>query len=1145
MNQTVLFRSRNYQRRLLAALSLGLSLLLSVFWWSNPPPAVEAQAPAGQKVLVDAADEQTFKELAASGATLLVDYGAFSLWRVSQSQAAAVSRQASLQSQPDFDEIPLRGGQVIRTSPSKAVEPAAPNRLRQTPAQAEEMWLVQFIGPVREEWLNTLTEKGQLEIVGYLPNNAYIVWGKAAHETLEEIARANTFIQWLGPYHPAYRLEPSLQQAAATQPADKPVEVTVQFYTTGQTPQSLARLQSLGQAVRLIMPVLNFTNITLALPAGQLVEVATWPDVYNVEPWVTPQLYDERQDQILAGNISGSNPSGPGYLNWLATKGFTQTGQFNFVVDVTDSGLDDGTPAPNHFGLYTLGNLALASRVVYNRLEGTPNRGSTIQGADGHGNINAHIIAGFNDRTGFPHADGAGFHYGLGVAPFVKVGGSVIFDPDFTSPNYNNLQARAYNDGARISSNSWGEKLGSGAYTSDSQAYDALVRDAQPPGSVFPTAGNQEMVIVFAAGNSGVTVGTNSIGWPGTGKNVLTVGASENVQAFGGADGSGVGDTGANNLNDIIDFSSRGPLDDGRVKPDLVGPGTHVSGGAWQQSPLDSGNGVADPGFNGSGVSGGVGSIFFPNGQQFYTASSGTSHSTPAIAAGAALLRQYFVNQGLTPPSPAMSKAYLVNATRYLTGLGANDTLFSNNQGMGRMDLGMAFDGVARFLRDQSSAERFSATGQVHSYTGVVSDPGKPFRVTLAWTDAPGATVGNAFNNNLDLIVNVGGNTYRGNVFGGAASTSGGTADPRNNVESVFLPAGVSGPYAVTVQAANINSDGVPNAGGTLDQDFALVIYNANPTNLQPFIAGAGHNLLAENFAPANGVPDPGEQVTANFVLQNIGTGNTSNLVATLQPTGGVIPISTAQTYGALTALGAPVGRPFTFRVNPALICGGTLTATLQLQDGAANLGTVAFEFTLGTTVSGPPRVFANTGAIIVPAGAPASTNGAAAPYPATINVNGIVSPVSKVTATLTSVAHTFPDDLDILLVGPGGQKVILISDAGGGTDISTATLTFDDAAAGMLPDSGLIPAAGGSFRPSDFTPGDNLPGPAPAGPYGTALSAFNGVNPNGVWSLYVNDDATQDSGGINGGWRVGFTLANQVCANTLSGIYLPIIHKK
>src|SRR5215813_4363436 len=78
------------------------------------------------------------------------------------------------------------------------------------------------------------------------------------------------------------------------------------------------------------------------------------------------------------------------------------------------------------------------ARVIYNRLVGSPNPGSTIQGCDGHGTLNTHIIAGYNDLTnGFPHTDSTGFHYGLGVCPFVKVGSSVVFDPDFfTIPDY-------------------------------------------------------------------------------------------------------------------------------------------------------------------------------------------------------------------------------------------------------------------------------------------------------------------------------------------------------------------------------------------------------------------------------------------------------------------------------------------------------------------------------------------------------------------------------------------------------------------------------------------------------------------------------------------------------------------------------------
>ena len=122
------------------------------------------------------------------------------------------------------------------------------------------------------------------------------------------------------------------------------------------------------------------------------------------------------------------------------------------------------------------------------------------------------------------------------------------------------------------------------------------------------------------------------------------------------------------------------------------------------------------------GTNGGV-NLFFPSGQQFYTASSGTSHSTPGTAGACALLRQYFINQGLTPPSPAMTKAYLMNSARYMNGVSANDTLWSTSQGMGEVNLGTGFDGTARVLHDELTVEKFTATGQTRTYAGAVADP--------------------------------------------------------------------------------------------------------------------------------------------------------------------------------------------------------------------------------------------------------------------------------------------------------------------------------------------------------------------------------------------------------------------------------------
>jgi hypothetical protein len=197
------------------------------------------------------------------------------------------------------------------------------------------------------------------------------------------------------------------------------------------------------------------------------------------------------------------------------------------------------------------------------------------------------------------------------------------------------------------------------------------------------------------------------------------------------------------------------------------------------------------------------------------------------------LLRQYFINQSLAPPSPAMTKAYLMNSARYVTGAGANDKLWSNNQGMGALDLGMAFDGVTRILRDELMVDEFTGSGQTRTFLGTINDSTKPFRVTLAWTDAPGSTTGGALNNDLDLTVTTDCNTYKGNVFSGDHSVAGGSADRKNNVESVFLPAGVAGDFTITITAANINSESVPDSGNSVDQDFALIVYNAQSTTNQ------------------------------------------------------------------------------------------------------------------------------------------------------------------------------------------------------------------------------------------------------------------------------------------------------------------------
>jgi hypothetical protein len=123
---------------------------------------------------------------------------------------------------------------------------------------------------------------------------------------------------------------------------------------------------------------------------------------------------------------------------------------------------------------------------------------------------------------------------------------------------------------------------------------------------------------------------------------------------------------------------------------------------------------------------------------------------------------------------------------------------------------------------------------------------------------------------------------------------------------------------------------------------------------------------------------------------------------------------------------------------------------------------------------------------------------------------------------TLRGVFHNTPDEVDALLVGPGGQKVLLISDAcgTGTTPLPGQIFTFDDAGS-LLPASG--PCTNGTYRPTNYGSPDPFVTPAPPPPYGTSLSGLNGGPANGAWSLFVVDDAA--GGEVNqpiaGGWSL------------------------
>jgi uncharacterized repeat protein (TIGR01451 family) len=298
--------------------------------------------------------------------------------------------------------------------------------------------------------------------------------------------------------------------------------------------------------------------------------------------------------------------------------------------------------------------------------------------------------------------------------------------------------------------------------------------------------------------------------------------------------------------------------------------------------------------------------------------------------------------------------------------------------------------------------------------------------------------------------------------------------------------------------------------GNTTNNQASVVVVVSNP---RPIIVASGTTMVAET-SPANGAVDAGETVTIAFALANTGQLPTTSLNAVLLATGGVGSPSGSQNYGVLASGGAAVARNFTFTAPNTP--GGTVTATLQLDDNGSPLGSVSFVFGLPRSTN-----FANTTPITIP------DHGTASPYPSIITVSGVTGVVGKVTVTLNGFSHSFPSDVDALLVGPQGQKLMVMSDAGGGISVSNLNFGFDDSAAAALPAATVL--GSGTFKPTDHETGDVLPAPAPTGERSSQLSAYNGTDPNGNWSLYVADDSTGDAGLIAGGWALSFTTIEPI----------------
>jgi subtilisin-like proprotein convertase family protein len=506
----------------------------------------------------------------------------------------------------------------------------------------------------------------------------------------------------------------------------------------------------------------------------------------------------------------------------------------------------------------------------------------------------------------------------------------------------------------------------------------------------------------------------------------------------------------------------------------VVAPGTHVTGAQPQVGADYTGDGTCDP--------------QFPAGSTLYSLVSGTSQAAPEVTGAAALIRDYYSRtHGGTPPSPALTKAILVNtATDEVGGDdgdgGANRNVPTEVQGWGRIDIKSALDSTPRQYVDQD--HRLTATGQTDRHVYSVADPGRPVKISLAFTDAPGPTSGDAFVNDLDLVVHAGGHTYLGNVLADGVSTTGGHADPRDNVENVFLPAGVSGPVTVDVVAKNIAGDGVPGNADPTDQDYALVVSDAVVAH-GPNLVGARTTAAEGGGSDGDGAIEPGERFTLSERLRNVGNAPAKSITSTLSAAASGISITQpASTFPNIPADGvATQDTPFEGRLTSQFQCGADAALTLDVStaDGSFSV-----------PVSFP------TGRV----GSPVQVDSTDVPKPipdlgtATSRVRMPPSgKLADIDVRIGSIVHSFDADLRITLIAPDSTEVVLSNREGGSGQDYTNTV-FDDQASKPIA-VGNAPFTG-SFRPE------------------SPLSALDGIDPGGIWKLKVEDLAKEDSGHLD-----------------------------
>ncbi|GIW08786.1 MAG: hypothetical protein KatS3mg060_3591 [Dehalococcoidia bacterium] len=625
-------------------------------------------------------------------------------------------------------------------------------------------WIVQFDGPVEERWKSAVRQSGG-ELAFYLPDHAFIARMDAA---AAERVRALPNVRWVGPWRTAFRIS-----AAASSSGDYMVQTF-----------SGADLGRLGRAIAGLGGVVFGATDTgfagylrVRIAAGAAPALAALDDVVWVEPYDAPETLNDRAVPVL------------GVPEVRQDLGLYGAGQ---IVAVADSGLDTGHLATVHPDF--------AGRVVKAYCLSRPDPCNWADD-NGHGTHVAGSVLGSGAASGALPEENLYAGSEAGVAPRAglivqAIGGpgSAVYPP----LDAGDLLRLAVRDGAFVQTNSWGGGA-TGAYRLNAQQVDyALWQE-------------RTALMLFAAGNSGQDrdrsgrVDLASLASPGTAKNVITVGASENnrpeirttygqLSAFAWPVPPIIADPIANRIEGMAAFSSRGPTADGRLKPDVVAPGTHVLSAFSRFSPL-----------RGATAS------------TAYRFLSGTSMATPLTAGAAILFREWLqTRRGIHTPSGALIKAVVINGAddiapgQYGTDPATQEVPVVRPNpisGFGRVNVAASLapaGGREVWIADETIG---LATGETWERSLTTSGAG-PLRVTVVWMDFPGQpAAAKQLVNDLDLeVVGPEGAVRHGNAGAYAPGDRclRGSADACNSVETVILSHAPAGTYRIRVRAYTV-----------------------------------------------------------------------------------------------------------------------------------------------------------------------------------------------------------------------------------------------------------------------------------------------------------------------------------------------------